>query len=255
VFDAVPSGPLGLVDEGTGPGGHFLDWSRDHPALRGISFDEDVFGKSRRVSVPKGSAATVLATSEFGPAMVEIAAADCRAIVMPSSIMDSNLPVHLSFVVFMAQAVGYLGDDSSGLGQMVQPGGVLSDRLPIGVSDVKVMLPDGTQNEMGAPAQDGKVVYGPVERSGIYQVSWTGKPGPSDAEVNGRSIRPFAANLLDPGESDCAAVPKLELGSKSVAAEAAGSTKVARRLWPWLILGALAVILLEWFVYNRKVQI
>jgi hypothetical protein len=255
VFGAVPPPPMGLEDEGEGPAGQFLDWSRDHPALRGISFDEDHFGKTRKVSIPKGSAATVLASSENGPVMVEIAAADCRAIVVPTSVMDTDWPIHISFVVFMAQAVGYLGDDSSGLGQMVQPGGVLSDRLPIGVSDVKVTLPDGSQNEMGAPAQDGKVVYGPVERSGIYQVSWNGKPGPSDAEVSGRSVRPFAANLLDPGESDCATVPKLDLGSKQVAAEEAGKTKVARRLWPWLILGALAVILLEWFVYNRKVQI
>ena len=72
---------------------------------------------------------------------------------------------------------------------------------------------------------------------------------------SGRSVRPFAANLLDPAESDCATVTKLELASRPVAAETGGQTKVARRLWPWLILGALGVILLEWFVYNRKVQL
>ena len=137
----------------------------------------------------------------------------------------------------------------------MQPGGVLSDRLPIGATDVRVSLPDRTSADMGAPAGDGKVVYGPVERSGIYEVSWMGKPGPSDAEVGGRSVRPFAANLLDATESDCAAVTKLELASRPVVAETGGQTKVAKRLWPWLILGALGVILLEWFVYNKKVQL
>ncbi len=255
VFGAVPPPPLGLVDEGEGAGAVFLDWNRDHPALRGISFDEDHFGKARKVSIPKGSAATSLASNDNGPAIVELAVADCRAIVVPTNIMDTDWPIHLSFVVFVAQAVGYLGDDSSGLGQMVQPGGILSDRLPIGATDVKVSLPDRTSAEMGAPAADGKVVYGPIEQSGIYEVSWTGKPGPSDAEVGGRSVRPFAANLLDAAESDCATVTKLELASRPVAAETGGQTKVAKRLWPWLILGALGVILLEWFVYNRKVQL
>ncbi len=257
-FGVVPTGPQGLVDEGDGDehdNAVFLDWHRDHPALRGISFDAVGLGRPRKVSIPKSSPATAIALDEFGPAMVELAAADSRAIVVPTPILNGNWPINLSFVVFMAQAVGYLGDDSSGLGQMVQPGGVLSDRLPIGATDVKVTLPDGSANPMGAPAQDGKVVYGPIESCGIYQVSWVGKPGPSDAELNGRSVRPFAANLLDPAESDLATVPKLELGSKTVTAEGTGTTKVAQRLWPWLIVGALAVILLEWFVYNRKVQI
>src|SRR5262249_52001195 len=162
-------------------------------------------------------------------------------------VMESDWPFNVSFVVFMAQAVNYLGDDTSGLGQMVQPGGVLTDRLPLDAQDVSVRTPTGGSAPMGAPAPDGTVVYGPVQTTGVYKVSWAGKPGPTDADLGGgRSARPFASNLLDPEESDVAAAQKLDLASKTVAAEKDSQTKVTRSLWPWFILGALVVILLEW---------
>jgi aerotolerance regulator-like protein/VWA domain-containing protein len=255
VIGAVPQGPLGLIDHGEGDPAVFLDWSRDHPALRGITLDAVNIVKSRKVEIPKGSGAIPLAITDSGPAIAELTGGDSRAIVVPFDIAASDWPFNVSFVVFIAQAVGYLGDDTSGLGQLVQPGGILSDRLPPGASDVRVRLPDRTQAEMGAPAPDGRIVYGPIQSSGVYQVSWDGKPGPTDAVVSSRAVRPFAANLLDPAESDLATVPKLALASREVTAEQAAQTKVAKALWPWLILAAFAIILLEWFVYNRKVQL
>ena len=106
-----------------------------------------------------------------------------------------------------------------------------------------------------ASAPDGRVVFGPIKTSGIYTVSWKGLAGPQDAEIGGRSVRPFAANLLDPAESNIGTVEKLELASRIVGAESGGPTKSTRRLWPWLALAALGVIMFEWFVYNRKVQL
>jgi hypothetical protein len=255
VMGAVPTGAFGLVDSGKGEGSGFLDWSRDHPALRGITLDAVNIIKTRGVEVPKGAGAVTLANSGLGPAIVELGGGDARAIVVPFDIVESDWPFNVSFVVFMAQSIGYLGGDTAGLGQLVQPGGVLSDRLPPDSRDVRVRLPDGAQAEMGAPAPDGRVVFGPIQRSGVYLVSWDGTPGPTDAVVSSRAVRPFAANLLDAEESDLATVEKLGLASREVVAEEAAQTKVAKPLWPWLILAALGIVLFEWFVYNRKVQL
>jgi len=255
VLGAVPGGSLGLVDRGAGDPTQFLDWTRDHPALRGISLDAPTIVKSRLVEVPKGAAARILAFDGNGGAMFDLSAEDSRSIVLPFDFMESDWPLQLSFVLFIAQAVGYLGDDSSGLGQLVQPGGVLTDQLPANSTEVRVRLPDGTQAEMGAPAPDGTVVYGPVQRSGVYQVSWKGTAGPTDAKLNDRAIRPFAANLLDASESDIAASSSISLANAKVAAAATDKAKVMKHLWPWLLLGAFVVIVFEWFVYNRKVYI
>ena len=58
-----------------------------------------------------------------------------------------------------------------------------------------------------------------------------------------------------PSHRDVGAVEHLTLASREVKAEAQGAGKNLRRLWPWLVLAAIGVIMLEWFVYNRKVHI
>jgi hypothetical protein len=45
------------------------------------------------------------------------------------------------------------------------------------------------------------------------------------------------------------------MASATVAAAQRDEIKRTKPLWPWLLLGALAVIMLEWFVYNRKVHV
>lgn len=257
IFGAIPTGAGGLVrgERKEAPAG-FLDWSRDHPALRNLSLDPVGIVRIPVVEIPKSAAAVSIATTDAGPAIIELSAADSRSIIVAFDLLDSDWPFYVSFPIFMAQAVGYLGDDSSGLGQAVQPGGVVSDRLPQGASGVRMQLPDGSYAEMGVPSADGTVVYGPVQRVGIYQIQWAGKPGPTDADLgSGRAARPFASNLLDPAESDIAALPKLALASREVSASESEAVKVTRPLWPWFILAALTIILLEWFVYNRKVQV
>jgi hypothetical protein len=255
ILGRVPGGTHGLIDKGEGPPTQFVDWMRDHPALRGVSLDAPTIVKSRLVEIPKGAAARVLAHDANGPAMFELTAPDSKAIVVPFDFMDSDWALNLSFVVFFAQAVQYLGDDSAGLGQMVQPGGVLTDRLPPDATEVRVKLPEGTQADMGAPAPDGTVVYGPVQRAGVYQVSWKGTPGATDAKVGDRAVRPFAANLLDAAESDVPCASNVALANANVNAEASERARVVKQLWPWLLLAAFLVILFEWFVYNRKVQL
>jgi hypothetical protein len=40
-----------------------------------------------------------------------------------------------------------------------------------------------------------------------------------------------------------------------VDARRADRAEATRRLWPWLLLAVLGVMLVEWWVYNRRVQL
>jgi hypothetical protein len=260
VLNAVPAPPFGLVDGGPGGPSSILNWSRTHPALRDVVLDGVRIAEFRRVEVPEGAGAAVLAESPQGPAIIEVGSAEARALIVPWDVAKSNWPFDVGFVVFLASAVEYLTADAAGASELgtdprqLRPGQVLSARLPAGASGVRVVGPEGDRSPELAPGPDGTVLYGPLARAGLYRVEWSGAAAPGDAEQDGRASRAFAANVADPDESDLAAAAAIDLGSRGVAARS-GRTRSIREYWPWLVLAALAIAMVEWWVFNRKVHV
>jgi hypothetical protein len=255
VLNAVP-GPA-LIDQGRGDSTAVIDWVRDHPTMRNITLDNLVIAQARNVQIAPGTGGKAIATAGNGPAVVELAAADSRAIVIPFDVAESTWPFDVSFVVFLAQGVNYLGSDAAAIGggdsRLVQPGGVLSDRLPVGIPEAELITPQDRRVTL-TPASDGRVVYAPIRRSGVYSVSWSGPAGAGDEVAGGRPVRRYAANLLDGFESDVAVDDQLVLANQVVKATARTGEGM-RKLWPYFLLGALVIMLLEWFIYNRKVHV
>ncbi|TVQ32618.1 MAG: VWA domain-containing protein [Phycisphaeraceae bacterium] len=232
-----------------------IDWRRDHPALRGVSFDNLYIASSSTLQL--GESAVTLAESDRGPAIVEVGDSGARAIVTNFAVLDTNWIWDHNLVIFLGTAIRHLaGDGAAFAHERLTPGAVLSTRLPPGASDVELTLP-GAERISLTPSADGLVNYGPIRRIGLHRLRWTGVPGEADQVVDGRPQRTMAANLLDPYESDIRPVERLELATRDIesAPGEAGPALAARSLWPWLILAALGVILLEWFVYNRKVHV
>ncbi len=250
VFGAVP--PTGLADQGEKGESLVVDWRRDHPALRGIAFDSLIVMQSRGVEVSVDAPITVLATGQHGPIIAEITDAQTRALVCTFDITASTWPFDPGFVLYTAAGLVYLGNDGAAMGETMRPGDTLGQRIPPSAQNVTLGFPDKTSAGL-VPTEDGRVVYGPLRKTGIYTLSWTGPALGQDIEVDGRARRALAANLLDPLESTIGAEKTLPLPSRIVAAQE-GAGAHLRRLWPYLLLAALAVVLLEWWVYNRKVM-
>ena len=255
VLGAAPTGPTGLTAGEKVQTASVLNWSRDHPALRGLSLSNVSFGEVTSYEIGEQSIAEPLATTEAGPAIVEMATARMRALIVPGDVTRSTWWLDPSFVVFLAKSVRYLGEEgTSGVARMVHPGDVIADRLPQGAQDVTIELPGGGRSRL-VPSEDGRIVYGPVSQSGIYVIRWAGEPGATDMYVDGRAVRPFTANLLDAAESDVRTATALSLPSQIVTGEAGGTTARTIRLWPWLLMAGLGIMMLEWFIYNRKVHV
>jgi hypothetical protein len=252
VFGAIPPPPAGLSDLGAKGESLVVDWRRDHPVLRGIAFDSLIVMQSRGAEVSADAPVTVLATGQHGPIIAEITDAQTRALVCTFDITASTWPFDPGFVLYTAAGLVYLGNDGAAMGETLRPGDTLGQRIPPSAQNVTLGFPDKSTAGL-VPTEDGRVVYGPLKKTGIYTLSWTGPALGQDIEVDGRARRALAANLLDPLESTIGAEKTLPLPSRVVAAQE-GAGAHLRRLWPYLLLVALSVVLLEWWVYNRKVM-
>lgn len=255
VLGGVPAG-MGLSVSDPGGAAEIVDWNEEHPVMRDLELGGRVtIAKAPVVEVEQGSGVVVLAESARGPMIFDAGTGSTRAIVVAFDPDASSWPFDVSYVVFLAASVDALGGVTGGASSgVVNPGGTLSERLPIGARSVSLAMPDGQRMNL-EPAPDGRVAFGPVPGAGVYTLSWRGPAGLTD-EVDGELVsRRVAVNLLDPFESDVRSAAVLPFASGDVAAIAAGESQTPRRLWPWLLLAALGICLFEWWVYNRRVYL
>jgi hypothetical protein len=242
--------------EGTDGPATVIDWDRKHPVLSFLNLDPIIVIKP--TGMESTTAGEVLVRGSSGPLVVEGVGERARAIGVGFEVADSTWVFDPSFVLFLARALQYLGDDGAQVAQQsVSPGENITTRIPKTADRAILTHPDGATTPL-VPSPDGRVSYGPVERAGLYTVSWVGQPGPNDEVIDGRPERPIAVNLFDAVESrveslDAISLPIRDIESSDLSRGPGGLA--AKRLWPWLILGALAVMMLEWFVYNRKVHV
>lgn len=254
-FNVNPPPPLGMLDVGPGEATVVLKHERDHPALRNIAMDALTISGTRKQSLPPGSGSRVLAEGVNGPLIFEVSDLGTRALVVSFDLLASNWPLDAGFVLFVAQGTAYLGQDAADTtAWQIKPGQTIEQVLPTGASSPRLTVPDGTRREL-LLNPDGRVVFGPAQSVGMYTLSWAGSPGPTDTVAEGRARRPFASNLLDSRESDVATAPPSALTSLLFNAQAGQRPQSPTRLWPWLLIGAVVVMVVEWFVYNRKVAI
>jgi hypothetical protein len=156
---------------------------------------------------------------------------------------NTDWPVrHTSFPLFLANVLYALGNVSdSATEPNVQPGQVKPILPDVSIDEIQVTAPDGSKQTLHRGTRP-EFSYGGTERVGIYQISW-----------DGAVQRRFAVNLLDGDESNLQPRTTLNLGDEKI--EAGTVPGQPRELWRWVVLAALLLLLLEWYVYNRRVYI
>ncbi len=155
---------------------------------------------------------------------------------------DTNWPLQPSFPLFLRNVLYTLGNVSDAATEPpTQPGQVKVLRPDVAVPEIEVTGPAvGATPETLRRGHRADFSYGKTEQVGVYDVTWAG---------GGQRL--FAVNLLDPEESNVEPRPEFQVGSTRVTAGAA--TMQARETWKWVAVAALALLLLEWFVYNRRI--
>jgi hypothetical protein len=255
VLGGVPDG-LGLVALPPGGTDEIIDWDARNPVMRDLALGgRVVIAAAPRIEIERGAAVAVLAQAAAGPVIADASSGSTRAIVVAFDPDESSWPFDVSYVVFLAAAVESLGG-AGGTDALdsFQPGGTLTQRLPVGARDVRLRTPGGETASL-TPAPDGRIAFGPIRAAGVYTIEWSGPASALDTVDGPRARRAAAVNLLDAAETDVRAASTLVFASGTIEASQARADLAPRALWRWPLIAFLVLLLIEWWVYNRRVYL
>jgi len=242
-FGAVPKIDAFPVPEEEAPRGPVavMWWDEAHPVLRHVGLDYVVVSQRQHVQFPPQT--EILAEGPDGPLIGRYADEGRHFLVVTFAVEHSNWWSKPAFPVFAYNALRYLGSAGSPTEQRpTRPGDTILISVPPDKSEVRVHHPDGSDVRLEAsPA--GRIHYGGTQQVGLYRV---------DPGLPGRDR--FAVNLEDDAESNVAPRQHVTIGGQDVAVGRLIATETPEA-WRWLVGAALAVVLLEWYIYNRRVMI
>ncbi len=249
-LSAVPPGDRWRLEK-TAALPAIIDIDRSHPLMQFVSFDDVLaFLEGNRVRGPEGARTLLEAT--IGPVLQIAPREGFEDAVLGLPIyrqqqegegeINTDWPRRQSFPVFWINVLKYLGRvQQYATAPNVLPGEVVRIRSPEPAPRLVVEAPDGTRREV-AKSGDNVFVYSHTEQVGCYVVR--------DPESD-RVVRRFTVNLFRASESDLRPRP-LSVGAAEV--EVARGTGEGRiEYWRWLVWTALVVLLVEWYVYNRRI--
>lgn len=240
----LPEQPAGVFrPEGVIARPRVFDWNRNDPVMRFVSMRDVRLAEGsavrlaahpKIVSLVSGADSPLVCYSQVGSVRHYCFAFDISRSSWARSSVSVSFPILMGNILNEARRGQRLG--RAMVAQTGRPWSL--GRFEPGTT-IAVTGPDGDRFKVaatlaGADFQEGR-------RVGFYTAS-----GP------GRASR-FALNLASLRESQTA--PRKRL--RGLAGEViAGKTRVAsgtREIWPWAALAAVALLLVEWWVYHRRI--
>lgn len=248
-FNAVPPDiKVKQVKEGVRPvflhENTILDWKRDHPMLSGLNLNKLYIEDALKMETPLG--VERLIEGNKGPLVVLSREGRQTHLLVGFDVMQSNWPLKVSFPVFMYQALQFLALGSEmDVREAFSPGATPT----IPVADVKRVAADRKELRLNGPTgsktiklpEAGDFVLPALDKVGLYTL---------DLPVPGYDK--MAVNLLDSSESNLVPADQAP-GGLGETKSTGGKSRM--ELWWWLALAAVPLLLIEWFVYTRRVHL
>jgi hypothetical protein len=223
-----------------------LDWQRDHPILRHLALGTLYAGSMLKLDVPPD--AKVLIDGLKGPMVVLDRQANSTSLVVAFDLLQSNWPLKPSFPAFLHSALQFLALGSEMSIRPSYPPGATPhiaranlDKLSPDLKSIRLSGPMGWRDIPVSAGSD--LILPAMNKVGLYK---------TDPAVP--QFEQMAVNLLDDNESNLLPVDTPP-GNVGTALAVAGN-KSRLELWWWLVAcGALPLMLIEWWVYTRRVHL
>ncbi len=226
-----------------------IDWDRAHPVNRLVVYTDVLIEKS--MTFTSGPGFHGLVESDQGSLIGTFSyrqpgATPVPVVVVGFDILESNWPLgHYSFVIFFSNVLTWLDQKTQGADRsryrsgeplIYLPGAEYRDR---DWQDARIRTPSGALRVPGRD-ENGALVLATTDEVGVYEVV-----------SGGETVARLPVALLSARESTLAPREKISFGEFEVDVNAA-MEQGTRHLWKWFALAALAFLLVEWYVYNRR---
>jgi hypothetical protein len=229
-----------------------LDWKRDHPILKNLALNRLRVAQAEKLDVPAD--AQVLVEGVKGPLIVLDHEGKSTHLVIAFDLLQSDWPTQPSFPLFMYNALQYLAVGTDlGMSQSYEPGATpripranlaqAADAATVGeLKSIRLDGPEGSR-EIAIPPT-GEFALPALNKVGVYTIT----------PVIPQFER-IVVNLLDSNESNLQPITGKAPGGIGTAVSSTGG-RSRLDLWWWIVTCcALPLLLVEWYVYTRRVHV
>ncbi len=223
-----------------GADGRVLSWLRTHTLMRYAGLDQVLIGETRSLKLPPGG--IELTRGGTGTLIGLLERAGRRRLFIAFDIERTTWPTYPGFAIFMDAALNYLAyAGEAGPRGYVTTTEAAAVRLAPRTQRLRVEGP--VEFETIAPADQAQATLPVLPLAGVYEVR----------QLPGDERAPLAVNLADAGESRLASPETISVGGTRQGAVSAAST-TPREIWPWFVVAALVLLVIEWLFYLRQAR-
>ena len=210
------------------------DWEKEHQLLRFVDM-QDVKVKNTFFMKEDRELNRIVSTTE-GPLFLTKTDLEYKWLALGFELNESNFPLQLGFPVFLSNLVEWFQPEYYKSPYNQIKAGDKYEFSPFRNKKIKEVIgPDG-QNISFKPL-DIKYIINNTRREGLYQINY-----------DDNSEHKFTVNLASSKESNLLKVYK---GEKKIKKARDKKEPIYLKLWPYFILAALLILLIEWSLYHN----
>ena len=214
------------------------EWERDHPILRHVHLDNVQIAEAYQVQVP--TTANVLVRSFEDPLLIVEESQNRRIVFFGIDTLQSDLPLRIAFPLIVANTIQWFQGESEIEEYHLQTGEVLKKRIDEAASIENVTMVGPTGELWEIPVEKGELLFDETSAVGFYEL----KIGDRE-EV-------WAVNLTETAESQIHAAEEVADLLEEEEVVLGGSVLLHYPPWIYLVLLAVLLSAVEWFLYQRR---